>query len=153
MPGSTTRRVWVHVKNELLESVHSEQAFCSLVAEMLYMPTFQHQPALAELHRKNFETSHRRNTVAGNLARLQAGEEHEALVFMTIEYLVKTAMHDTASTALLAQLTADTPDDQVWLRAAAHWHESRQLWTRRAAATLKANIAADLWEHGLALAE
>ena len=153
MPESSARSAWVHVKNELLESVHAEQVFCSLVSEMKYMPQFQSQPALAELHKENYETSYHRNTAVGNLSRLQAGEAHDLPVLMTIECLVETARHDRLGEKALAAIRAAAPEDQVWLRAAQNWHERREYWTRRAADTLRGHVSAHLWEQGIGMAE
>lgn len=153
MPEAQMRSAWVHVKNELMESVHAEQVFCSIVTEMKRMPQFQHQPALANLHRQNYETSYHRNTAVGHLSRLQAGEPSVALILMTVECLAEAARHDKSAQAALDQIQAATPDDQVWLRAAANWHARRSWWGRRTAASLQANVSPDLWEQGLALAE
>lgn len=144
--------VWVHVKNELLESVHAEQAYCSIIAEMLLLPQFGSQAGASEAYRENYETSLLRNIAVGHLTRLQAGEPQTRLAALTVEALAKAVTHDRRCHAALQTLTATTPEDQVWLRAANNWREQREHWLRRAAATLKSGIAPDLWEQGLAMA-
>lgn len=153
MPEPQLRSEWVHVKNELMESVYAEQVFCSIVTEMKLMPQFQNQPALAGIHRENYETSYHRNTAVGNLSRLQAGEANVTLVLMTVECLAEAARHDNSAESSLGQMHAATPDDQVWLRAAANWHARRSWWVRRAAASLQASVGPELWEQGLSLAQ
>ncbi len=144
--------VWVHVKNELLESVHAEQALCSIIAEMLLLPQFRSQAGTREVYQENYETSLLRNIAVGHLTRLQAGEPQTRLVPLTVEALATAARHDHRCHSAIRTLTAATPDDQVWLRAANNWREQREYWLHRAAATLKSGIAPDAWEQGINMA-
>ncbi len=152
MAEPMARSVWVHVKNELLESVHAEQAFCSIVAEMLLLPQFRSQSSVTDAYRENFETSLLRNIAVGHLTRLQAGEPQTRLVVLTVEALATAVLHDRLCHRALQTLAASTPDDQVWLRAANNWREQREHWLRRAASTLKSGIAPEVWDRGLSMA-
>ncbi len=152
MAEPMARSVWVHVKNELLESVHAEQAFCSIIAEMMLLPQFRSQSGVTDAYRENYETSLLRNIAVGHLTRLQAGEPQTRLVVLTVESLATAVLHDRLCNTALQTLAATTPDDQVWLRAANNWREQREYWLRRAASTLKSGIAPEVWDRGLFMA-
>lgn len=144
---------YLEVLHHLELSIHAEQAFCSTLTQMEYLPRFKDQPALRKVHKENYATSYHRNTAAGNLTRLIDGDVDELLVLMTVECFIETRQHDKTAEFALAQISVTNLDDEEWMNAANEWHFQRKRQLRYAAKALRSVIAPELWNKGATLAE
>ncbi|MCY0870367.1 MAG: hypothetical protein OWT27_07230 [Firmicutes bacterium] len=144
--GSAGRNAWLHVFNELQESVYAQQVLCSITVDMATRDVFARQTACMTLHRENYETTFHRTVAAGHLSRLQAGEDAAELVQAATSALRLAALHDARGHRALKALTAPTPDTETWLLAAANWHQRREYWLRRAIASIESCAANGDWD-------
>jgi hypothetical protein len=135
--GGAGKNTWLHIFNELQESVYAQQVLCSITADMTTRDVFARQVACMTLHRENCETAFYRMIAAGHLTRLQAGEDPAELVQAAISALRTAAEHDTRGQRALRALTAPTPEMETWLLAAGNWHQRREYWLRRAMSSIE----------------
>lgn len=145
--------LWGKVLHELRRSIYAEQVFCSITTEMEHIPDFAKQPALAELHKQNYETSYHRNTACGNLIRMhyapgETSPEEQRLLLQTIDCFYEARYHDKQAEAAFLKLTASNEETNGWLELAGKWHEQRKLWLKSAAMTLRNLVPKSIWEEG-----
>lgn len=143
----------VDVLRQVKSSIKAEQVFCSIVTQMKFMKQFKDQSALKTVHKENYETSYHRNTAAGNLRRIRAGESDELLILMTVECLMETEEHDKSAENALRNIEASDEQGQQWLASAISWHELRTRHLQKAKHLLREKIGTVLWNKGAALAE
>lgn len=149
--------LWEQVYRRICASIHAEQVFCSITTEMKYMPGFAKLPELATIHKQNYETSYHMNTATGNLLRLMMGaktlEQEKLLVLMTVECFIEAMAHLATAEQALTSISAPDTESAKYLEAAAHWHDLRKYWLRKANRTLRKAIPPEWWSEGEALAE
>ncbi|WAH38747.1 hypothetical protein [Alicyclobacillus dauci] len=150
-PLQDTRTAYSDVLNQIELSIKAEQVFCSIVTQMKYLPQFTDQAALRTVHRENYQTSYHRNTAAGNLERLVAGDSDELLILMTVECFIETRQHDKVAETALGNIAVTAPEDKKWIVAATEWHRRRKQHLKYAARTLRAMIGSELWNKGASL--
>jgi hypothetical protein len=152
-PFPTTHTAYADVLKHVELSIKAEQVFCSIVTQMKYLPQFTGQAALNTVHRENYQTSYHRNTAAGNLERLVAGESDELLILMTVECFIETRHHDKIAETSLGNIVVTSSEDQKWISAATEWHRRRKQHLKSAARILSTMIGPELWNKGALLVE
>jgi hypothetical protein len=149
--------LWDQVYRRVCASIHAEQVFCSITTEMKYLPDFAELPELKTLHKQNYETSYHKNTAAGNLLRLMKGvnlhEQEKMLILMTVECFIEATGHQAIAEQALTSISTPVEEHTRYLEAAAHWHDLRKYWLRKAQKTLRRAIPPEWWTEGEALAE
>ncbi len=134
-------------------SIWAEQMFCTVTTQMNFLRQFKDQPELKSLHKENYETSYHRNTAAGNLLRLVAGELDEMLILMTVECFIESRNHDKAAQTALHSISVPTQEDEQWITLSEKWHRRRKRHLKYAAEILRTMIGQELWAKGALLAE